>query len=86
MSETITKADYISALSEVIAHRDLEDHRNCDFCKWVHKMVLEDKDFVEQMLSDRVAPVDPFEALMFLYMGVKLGRRQATTELSRIKR
>lgn len=71
-----------SALSEVAMHRQLADHGSCDFCNWLVKMAEgeRNRELLRHFTSDSTT-FTKSDLLLFMYVGLKLGRRQATEEI-----
>ena len=81
--ESISVQELESALSEIRAHRELpENHKECDLCNWLERFVAANPEIARKILNEvELAGVSYMDALLFLYLGIKLGRRQILEEM-----
>lgn len=73
MPESLTLDEFLSAVDEIAAHKKQKDHDDCEFCYWMGKLPLNFKAYICMDKKN-------FDNFMYLYIGLKLGRRQAFAE------
>ena len=86
MPESISMDDFMSAIEEIKSHRDLTTHEDCQQCLWVAELIRSAPTFWDLMVHLEPDGWDTLDIIMFLYVGLKLGRRQAYDEAMKLAR